>query len=135
MGDIQKSYALYEDYLKIDPLWGWGWIGYFRQLHDNKDERFETVLDKLYEDIKTKKQFRYKEDLCREVGDEYHDLGNIERAENLYKLEKEERTAKRNLSRYVFSKPKSIQSKKIYPNDSCPCGSGLKYKKCCGRNR
>lgn len=22
--------------------------------------------------------------------------------------------------------------KKIYPNDLCPCGSGLKYKKCCG---
>ena len=24
--------------------------------------------------------------------------------------------------------------KKIYPNDPCPCGSGKKYKKCCGRN-
>ena len=23
--------------------------------------------------------------------------------------------------------------KKIYPNDKCPCGSGLKYKKCCGK--
>ncbi len=23
--------------------------------------------------------------------------------------------------------------KKIYPNDLCPCGSGRKYKKCCGR--
>lgn len=25
--------------------------------------------------------------------------------------------------------------KKIYPNDICPCGSGMKYKKCCGRNK
>ena len=24
--------------------------------------------------------------------------------------------------------------KKIYPNDPCPCGSGKKYKKCCGKN-
>ena len=24
--------------------------------------------------------------------------------------------------------------KKIYPNDSCPCGSGKKFKKCCGRH-
>nr|WP_294678092.1 SEC-C metal-binding domain-containing protein [uncultured Blautia sp.] len=24
-------------------------------------------------------------------------------------------------------------TKKIYPNDPCPCGSGKKYKKCCGR--
>ena len=23
--------------------------------------------------------------------------------------------------------------KKIYPNDTCPCGSGKKYKKCCGK--
>ena len=23
--------------------------------------------------------------------------------------------------------------KKIYPNDPCPCGSGKKYKRCCGR--
>ena len=22
---------------------------------------------------------------------------------------------------------------KIYPNDPCPCGSGKKYKKCCGK--
>ncbi len=25
------------------------------------------------------------------------------------------------------------KAKKIYPNDPCPCGSGKKYKKCCGR--
>ena len=23
---------------------------------------------------------------------------------------------------------------KVYPNDPCPCGSGKKYKKCCGKN-
>jgi len=27
-----------------------------------------------------------------------------------------------------------VSEKKIYPNDPCPCGSGKKYKKCCGRN-
>lgn len=27
-----------------------------------------------------------------------------------------------------------ITEKKIYPNDPCPCGSGKKYKKCCGKN-
>ncbi len=29
--------------------------------------------------------------------------------------------------------PKKRTSKKIFPNDPCPCGSGLKYKQCCGR--
>ena len=27
------------------------------------------------------------------------------------------------------------ESKKIMPNDPCPCGSGRKYKHCCGKNR
>lgn len=26
-----------------------------------------------------------------------------------------------------------VKAAKVYPNDSCPCGSGKKYKKCCGR--
>lgn len=29
--------------------------------------------------------------------------------------------------------PVKRDEKKIYPNDPCPCGSGLKYKQCCGR--
>lgn len=28
---------------------------------------------------------------------------------------------------------KKQHKKKIYPNDPCPCGSGRKYKKCCGK--
>ena len=31
--------------------------------------------------------------------------------------------------------PKKREDKKIYPNDPCPCGSGKKYKQCCGRKQ
>lgn len=31
--------------------------------------------------------------------------------------------------------PKKREEKKIYPNDPCPCGSGKKYKQCCGRRK
>ena len=30
--------------------------------------------------------------------------------------------------------PVKRESEKVYPNSPCPCGSGLKYKQCCGRN-
>ena len=30
-------------------------------------------------------------------------------------------------------KPVQRAEKKVYPNDPCPCGSGKKYKQCCGR--
>lgn len=29
--------------------------------------------------------------------------------------------------------PVKRENAKVYPNDPCPCGSGLKYKNCCGR--
>ena len=28
-----------------------------------------------------------------------------------------------------------VKPAKVYPNDPCPCGSGKKYKKCCGKNK
>ena len=29
----------------------------------------------------------------------------------------------------------SVHKRKVYPNELCPCGSGMKYKKCCGKNK
>ncbi|MBD5451015.1 MAG: SEC-C domain-containing protein [Lachnospiraceae bacterium] len=28
-----------------------------------------------------------------------------------------------------------VKEAKVYPNDPCPCGSGKKYKKCCGKTK
>ncbi len=43
-----------------------------------------------------------------------------ERRKELYKQQKASGTIRK--------------AKKIFPNDPCPCGSGKKYKKCCGKN-
>ena len=43
-----------------------------------------------------------------------------ERRKELYKQQKASGTIRK--------------GKKIFPNDPCPCGSGKKYKKCCGRD-
>ena len=34
----------------------------------------------------------------------------------------------------VAKAPVKRTTKKIMPNDLCPCGSGKKYKFCCGKN-
>ena len=34
----------------------------------------------------------------------------------------------------VKAAPKKRATEKVYPNAPCPCGSGKKYKQCCGRN-
>ena len=35
----------------------------------------------------------------------------------------------------VQKKPEPVHSTKISRNSPCPCGSGKKYKKCCGKNK
>ena len=35
----------------------------------------------------------------------------------------------------VQNAPQKREEKKIYPNDPCPCGSGKKYKQCCGKKK
>ena len=51
------------------------------------------------------------------------------------KTEREETVKATGTNRGEASAPKQIvrKDKKIYPNDLCPCGSGLKYKNCHGR--
>ena len=52
--------------------------------------------------------------------EEWNDIYDEETRKRLYKEQKESTTIHKD--------------KKIYPNDPCPCGSGKKYKKCCGKN-
>ena len=135
MGNPEKCLQLYEEYLRDDPLWGWAWIGYFRQLRMYDEARFEPTLDDLYRRIRNGADFRDKEDLYRELGDEYNALGIKDKAEYLYGLEDAENNGNKALLGGWTPKMPEVKPAKIYPNDPCPCGSGKKYKKCCGKNK
>ena len=52
--------------------------------------------------------------------EEWNDIFDEETRKKLYKEQKSSTTI--------------VKEAKIYPNDPCPCGSGKKYKKCCGKN-
>lgn len=60
----------------------------------------------------------------------------------LYHLESPEKVERKRVVKVIAtnsgkeqSKPKTVvKGKKIGRNDPCPCGSGKKYKKCCGKN-
>ena len=53
--------------------------------------------------------------------EEWNDIFDEETRKKLYKEQKSSTTI--------------VKEAKIYPNDPCPCGSGKKYKKCCGKNK
>jgi len=46
----------------------------------------------------------------------------------------DEETRKRLYKEQKSSTTVKNEADKVYPNDPCPCGSGKKYKKCCGKN-
>ena len=51
--------------------------------------------------------------------EEWNDIFDEEKKKELYKEQKKSTTI--------------VKDAKVYPNDPCPCGSGKKYKKCCGK--
>ena len=52
----------------------------------------------------------------------------------LDRKEARNRELKADIDRYTHVKHRPENgNRKVYPNDPCPCGSGKKYKKCCGR--
>jgi len=59
-------------------------------------------------------------------------------AEWLYTLEEWDAIFDKDKQKELYKEQKSsttiVKEAKVYPNDPCPCGSGKKYKKCCGRN-
>lgn len=58
-------------------------------------------------------------------------------ADWLYELEEWEDIFDEETRKALYKEQKSsttiVKEAKVYPNDPCPCGSGKKYKKCCGR--
>ena len=53
--------------------------------------------------------------------EQWNDIFDEETRKALYKEQKSSTTIRKDA--------------KVYPNDPCPCGSGKKYKKCCGKNK
>ncbi len=63
------------------------------------------------------------------VGAEADWLYNLEEWEPIFDKEKRAELYKEQKRSTTI-----VKEAKIFPNDPCPCGSGKKYKKCCGRN-
>lgn len=90
----------------------------------------ENPIDEMEEDTKVSLKFDttllYKNmvgagaDWLYEL-EEWNDIFDEETRKALYKEQKASTTI--------------VKEDKVYPNDPCPCGSGKKYKKCCGKNK
>ena len=90
----------------------------------------ENPIEEMEEDTKVSLAFD-KEKLYKNMVDA--------KADWLYELPQWEKIYDADTRRRLYLEQKKsgtiVKEQKIYPNDPCPCGSGKKYKKCCGKNK
>ena len=100
--------------------------GFLDGINDSLVEK--NPLDDLEEDTQVNlgfdKALLYKNMVAAEADwlynlEEWNAIFDEETRKELYKEQKSSTTI--------------VKEQKVYPNDPCPCGSGKKYKKCCGR--
>jgi len=72
--------------------------------------------------VNTDEMAKYVGEKCTENGWHYIIGFEPDKPEDISDLEK------------LLNPPHLVKSEKIGRNDPCPCGSGKKYKKCCGAN-
>lgn len=165
LGDFETAVRLFNEWLALDPDWGWGHVG-LADLYLFRRNRTALDLARAIEIMKKaleRATVREREDILERLGDAYGASGD---AVNMHRCHKESEDlqqreeAKRNppgspALHPVAAKPHvhgpDCNHGKDHPvspqlgrvlqyemkpgrNDPCPCGSGKKYKKCCGKD-
>lgn len=96
----------------------------------NESLKTENPIEEMDEDtvvsLGFEKELLYKNMVAAEA-DWLYDL---EEWDNIFDADK-----KKALYKEQKSSTTIVKDVKIYPNDPCPCGSGKKYKKCCGKKQ
>ena len=102
-------------------------VGFLDGIDDSLTER-NPIADNLAED--TVVNLNYDLEML------YKNMVDA-KADWLYGLEEWDEIFPEEKRAALFKEAKEMntirKAPKIYPNDPCPCGSGKKYKKCCGR--
>lgn len=132
LGNKAECDRLFQKWLAEDPAWGWGHIGWADcYLYGTKSippdyAKAEEIISKA---LGVKKVSDRADVLDRAI-EIYSALGNHQKVGELQKELQDLAGARKSIAK--VSTPVTVI--KTGRNDPCPCGSGKKYKKCCGGN-
>lgn len=100
--------------------------GFLDGINDSLVEKnpIETMEEETEVNLVFDKELLYKNMVAAQADwlynlEEWNDIFDEATKKQLYKEQKISTTV--------------VKDAKVYPNDPCPCGSGKKYKKCCGK--
>ena len=90
---------------------------------------YENPIDTMEEDTQVKIEIDPEKLYYNMVEAKAEWLYNLPQWDSILTAERRKELSKQQKASGTIRK-----GKKIFPNDPCPCGSGKKYKKCCGKN-
>ena len=100
--------------------------GFLDGINDSLKEK--NPIEEMEEDTKVslcfEKELLYKNMVAAEADWLY----NLEQWDSIF-----DEATKKALYKEQKASTTFVGETKVYPNDPCPCGSGKKYKKCCGK--
>lgn len=112
-------------------------IGHFSYVSDEIADSFGQQIRFMNQNSNESSETRSLLQVCYDIWQMYKTLGTFN--EIIHHIEIQLLSLEGNPPSFItdpvtFSKLiVPMTNKKIYPNDMCPCGSGVKYKKCCRR--
>ena len=115
--ELAKKFDMSEEYF----------LGFIDGLNDTQDPKIE--LEKLTEDSTVVINIDFEKLYQKMVEYKADHLYNLPQWDNIFTEDK-----RRILYKTQKSSKTVVKEKKIERNEPCPCGSGKKYKKCCGAN-
>lgn len=135
-GRLAESDAWFEQCLREEPGNG-NYVNayaFVHQIQGNLARAREIVEAHLPEQETIEEQY---ENLYLRAAEVYKELGETEKEAHYRRLLEEVHSSlfgaqMAEADDWWKQKP-VVKAAKVYPNDPCPCGSGKKYKKCCGR--
>ncbi|SHK24747.1 SEC-C motif-containing protein [Tepidibacter formicigenes DSM 15518] len=116
ISDLASSHKISEEYF----------MGFLDGISESLKN--EIALEELESDSEIKLEIDFEKLYYNMVSVEAHWLYNLEGWNNILSEEIRKQIQKE----YKFSKT-IVKEDKIGRNEPCPCGSGKKYKKCCGK--
>jgi len=166
LGETGKAEALYREWLKVDPRWGWGWISWSDRYRFTRTElRDWGRSEQLLREGLAVAEVRDRAEIIERLADVCEEQGRVDEAKEFRRQAKRSAAAMetslnvssagtvlRQKTKIDFggeglplselsniaaimrgtSPPVSVSKPKVGRNDPCPCGSGKKFKKCCG---
>ncbi len=135
MGNYEEGERQFASMMESLPTYGWGWIGWSDQYGlwaKNGTKDYEKATQLLLNALQVK-DLDSRSDVLERLADVYKERGmKAEKHQTRQLLEKEMKTSSMNNARQSSTMQAPAISVKVGRNDPCTCGSGKKYKKCCG---